>query len=231
MVKQKYKKLCLLCIVIIFVVAFYWTGLYQLITLESIQKNLAYLQKQHSQNSSFFLSIFIVMYVLITSFSIPGTIILTLMSGAIFGVIPGTLYSTFSSTVGATIAFLMSRYIFQNSVKKKFERKFTFFNSKFEEHGNAYLLILRIIPISPYVLVNVLMGLTNIRTLNFFILTFIGMLPGTFIYVYAGKKILQIKRPSDIMSPEIILALILIGLAPFLVRLFRKPDKLISDGF
>ena len=209
---------------------FYWSGLYHFITLESIQKNLSFLQAQRRGNSAFFLSVFILIYVVITSLSIPGTIILTLMSGAIFGVVPGTFYSTFSSTVGATIAFLMSRYIFQKSVKKKFEDKFSSINSKMKENGNLYLLTLRIIPISPYVLVNMLMGLTNIRTLNFFVLTFIGMLPGTFIYVYTGKKILQIKRVADVMSPEIILALFLIGIAPIIIRLFRKPDKLISDS-
>lgn len=228
--EQNRKKICLLGIVGVLVLSFYLSGLYKFLTLESIQGNLSYLQSQYHQNPTIFLALFLIIYILITSLSIPGSIILTLMSGAIFGIMPGTFYTTFSSTAGATIAFLMSRYIFQNSIKKKFDKKFSGFNSKFEEHGNAYLFILRIVPISPYVVVNVLMGLTNIRTINFFVMTFLGMFPGTYIYVLAGKKILEIKKPSDAISPEIILALCLLGLLPLILKLFTKPDKFIGHG-
>lgn len=229
-VKEKRNRLILLCFVVILVISFYVSGLNEHLTLESIQANLADIRKDYQQNPIQLTAMFIGIYILITSLSIPGTIILTLMSGAIFGTLYGTLYVTFSSAMGATVAFLLSRYLFKDTVQKKFNRKLKEINEKLKEHGNSYLFTLRVLPASPYVVINLLMGLTNIKIVNFSVITFFGMLPGTFIYVMAGRKIMQIKDPADVLSFEIILALCLLGVSPLLVKLFRKSDKLVRHS-
>lgn len=170
--------------------------------------------------------LFLGVYIFLTSLSIPGAIVLTLLAGAIFGVGNGTLLVSVASTAGASIAFLMSRYLFRESMMKKFERKLRKINRKLEQNGNLYLFTLRLIPVSPYVVVNILMGLTSVRLWTFIWITFLGMLPGNMIYVFAGRKIADIRSASEILTWPIILSLTLIGILPLVTT---KIGRLISD--
>lgn len=120
--------------------------------------------------------------------------------------------------VGASLSFLMSRYLFKESVERKFNRQFKSLNNKLVHHGNYYFLTVRMMPVSPFVVINLVMGLTKMKLFTFSWMTFIGMLPGNFIYVYAGRKISEIESPTEILTLPVIITLLLIGLLPLLVK-------------
>lgn len=201
---------------------FYATGTYKYLELSNIQRNLEYIRIFNQTNPVLMVSFFMMAYISITALSIPGAIVLTLLSGAIFGVETGTILVSLASTIGATIAFLMSRYLFQESMMKKFHHTFISINEKFKESGSTYLFTLRLIPVSPFVVINILMGLTSIRLWSFIWITFVAMVPGNLVYVYAGRKIAEINSPSEILTWPIILSLTFIGLLPFVFRIIFK---------
>jgi uncharacterized membrane protein YdjX (TVP38/TMEM64 family) len=215
---NKYKKNLLLIFIILIIIGFYSTGLHENIGLENIQRNLSWLKMYKASHSLFFVSIFCGIYILLTSLSIPGTIVLTLLSGSLFGVIMGTLLVLSSSTIGGSIAFLLSRYILRNTVSAHFSKQYLKINKRFQQRGITYLFTLRLIPISPFVLINLIMGLTRISWWTFMWVTFLGMLPGTFIYVLAGREISRIENVSDILTPPILISLTLIGFFPIILR-------------
>lgn len=157
-------------------------------------------------------------FILITSLSIPGAIVLTLLSGVIFGVLPGTIIVLVAGTIGATIAFLYSRYIFGDMFREKFRDKHQAMENKFNENGNAYLFTLRMIPVSPFVVINILMGLTPIRLWNYIWITFVGMFPGTLMYVYAGKEMAELSSPTEILTLPILLLFIAIAFLPYVLK-------------
>ena len=217
-----------LVFVIIFVVAvilFYATGTHEQLDLSHIQKNLDSIRTFHQKNPYTMMLLFMSAYIAITAMSIPGAIVLTLLSGAVFGVWKGTLLVSLASTIGATIAFLMSRYLFRESMLKKFENQMVTINRKIKENGNHYLFTMRLIPISPFVVINLMMGLTHVSTWSFIWITFVGMFPGNLVYVYAGRKIAQIKTPSEILTWPIILTLTLLGVLPLILKKFLSTSE------
>jgi uncharacterized membrane protein YdjX (TVP38/TMEM64 family) len=195
------------------------------LSLSNIQKNLFLIKDNYLRHPFVVITLFLIAYILITSLSIPGAIFLTLLAGAVFGICMGTILVSFASTIGATFAFLLSRYILRDSIKLKFKEKYNKINGQFERRGNTYLFALRLFPASPYVVINLLMGLTKIKLINFFIITFVSMLPGNIIYVYAGLKISEINDTSEILTPPIILLLLVLSLLPFLSFIFPKITK------
>lgn len=197
---------------------FYATGTYEYLELSHIQRNLDAIRSFYDDHPVKMILIFLALYIGITSMSVPGAIVLTLLAGAVFGVIPGTLLVAVASTSGATIAFLMSRYLFRESLMNKYKDKLQNVNMKIRENGTSYLFTIRLIPVSPYVVINLLMGLTSIKTWSYIWITFLAMLPGNLVYVYAGRKISEIKTASEILTWPIILTLTLIGLLPWIVK-------------
>lgn len=214
----KKTKLLFLFLMLAVVAMFYATGSYHYLELAFIQKNLDAIRSYYESNPGSLIAVFLFLYISITSLSIPGAIVLTLLAGAIFGVIPGTLLVSFASTAGATIAFLMSRYLFRESMMNRFKDRLKTVNQKVRENGNSYLFTMRLIPVSPYVVINVMMGLTSIKTWNYIWITFVAMFPGNLVYVYAGRKISEIKSASEILTWPIILVLTLLGILPWLVK-------------
>lgn len=200
------------------ITAFYLTGAHHYLTLENIQRNLSELKALNESRPVYFFCLFFGIYLLLASLSIPGTIVLTLLSGTIFGAFAGTFFVLVICTIGSAMAFLMSRYLFRDIVARRFSRQYTNFEAHFKERGLGYLFVMRLIPVSPYVLINLLMGLTNIKLWPFMWITFVGMMPGTFVYVLAGKELSKIKSPSDILTPPIILSLTALALLPFVLR-------------
>lgn len=211
-------KIFILVFVIILILLFYFTDLHEQLEFQSVQKNLAHLKSSYRDNPMKTLSLFAGIYILLTSLSIPGSIVLTLLAGAIFGVIPGTLIVTLSGTIGATIALFLSRYLFRDAVLRHFRNKYNALDSKLKKNGNLYLFTLRLLPASPFVVINLLMGLTSIRAWPFFWITFCGMLPGGLVYVYAGRRIADINSPNEILSWPIILILAFLGIVPLLIK-------------
>jgi uncharacterized membrane protein YdjX (TVP38/TMEM64 family) len=205
-------------IIIAVITSFYFFGGDDLLTLSFVKAKLAILQTSYKNNPLKVIVLFMALYVSITGLSIPGSIVLTLLSGAIFGAVPGTLIVNLSSTLGALVAFILARYLLKDFVHRRFERQYCSLNRNIEKDGWLYLLTLRLIPISPFVVINMATGLTNMRMWPYIWITFLGMLPGTFIYVYAGKKILEIQKISDIMTPSILISLTLLGIFPYAAK-------------
>ncbi len=204
------------------ITGFYLFGGSDYLTLEFAQTNLDKLRAELERSPVLVTSAFIGIYLFLTTLSIPGSIVLTLLSGAIFGLWLGLFWVMFCTTLGASLSFLMSRYLFRDYFSRRFHQQLKKMNHRLKEGGIAYLFTLRMIPVSPYVVINIVMGLTRMKLWNFAWVTCLGMLPGTFLYVLAGKKIASIEKVSEIFSWEIILGLTLLGLLPPLVRTYMK---------
>ncbi|HDN9004594.1 FAD-dependent oxidoreductase [Aeromonas veronii] len=162
--------------------------------------------------------LFVLIYVLSTALSLPGASLLTLGGSAVFGVAWGLLLVSFASTLGATLAFLSARFLLRDWVTVRFGDKLATFQSGMAKEGAFYLLSLRLIPIFPFFLVNLLMGLTPIRVSTYYWVSQLGMLPGTFVYVLAGSELGQLTSTGNILSPGLMVALTLLGLMPWLVK-------------
>ena len=162
--------------------------------------------------------IFFAIYVAVTGLSVPGAAILSLAVGAVFGLLWGTLIVSFASSMGATLAFLSSRFLFREWVRSRFGDRLRAIDAGLEKEGAFYLFALRLVPAFPFVLVNLLMGLTPIRTRTFYWVSQIGMLPATIVYVNAGTQLATIKSISGILSPALIGSLVLIGIFPLAAK-------------
>jgi len=161
---------------------------------------------------------FFLIYVAVTGLSLPGATIMTLAAGAIFGLLWGTLIVSFASTIGATLAFLASRFVLRDSVQAKFGDKLKAINAGVEKEGAFYLFTLRLVPAFPFFVINLLMGLTPIRTGTFYRVSQVGMLAGTIVYVNAGTQIARIETLAGILSPTLIASFTLLGVFPLLAR-------------
>ncbi len=216
------KKWMIIFFILIVVSLFYVMELDDQIRLDQLQNNLEKIRHFENIHPIKMVVIFFGLHVLMTSLSIPGSIVLTLLSGTIFGVLKGTIFVSLAGTLGASIAFLTSRYLFQKSIMLKFKNQFNNLNIMMKKSGNSYLFMLRLLPASPFVLVNLLMGLTSIKIRSFVWITFVSMIPGNFIYVYAGKKFSQIDSLSEILTLPVILMLTVLSSLPFLLRITRS---------
>ncbi len=215
---MKTKQFLLLAIVIIVAALFFLLDIQQYL-------NLAYIKSRQAEIDHYYLMhpirtgvIFFVSYVLITSASLPGAGIMTLLGGAIFGVLWGTLLCSFASVIGATIAFLISRYLFHDYVQNHFSKKLAPINHGIKQEGSLYLFTIRLVPIFPFFIINIVMALTPIRTFTFAWVSQLGMLVPTAIFVNAGTQLAQIESPSDVLSLELLLSFALLGLFPLVAK-------------
>lgn len=157
-------------------------------------------------------------YVAITAFSIPGAAVVTLLGAALFGFWTSLVLVSFASTLGATLAFLSSRFLLRDWVQSKFGDKLKAINQGVAKDGAFYLFSLRLIPVFPFFLINLLMGLTPITTARFYLISQIGMLPGTAVYLNAGTQLAQIDSLSGIVSPSVLVSFALLGLFPIIAK-------------
>lgn len=183
--------------------------------LQARQAELAALVDRHFVSAAL---LFVALYVLSTALSLPGASLLTLGGSAIFGIGWGLLLVSFASTLGATLAFLSARFLLRDWVRARFGDKLATFQAGMEKDGTFYLLSLRLIPLFPFFLINLLMGLTPIRVSTYYWVSQLGMLPGTFVYVLAGSELATLTSTGNILSPGLMVALTLLGLMPFLIR-------------
>ncbi|EKB23446.1 hypothetical protein HMPREF1170_01807 [Aeromonas veronii AMC35] len=198
--------------------AFFALDLGRYLTLDALQTQQAAVAQwvdSHFVSASL---LFVLIYVLSTALSLPGASLLTLGGSAVFGVAWGLLLVSFASTIGATLAFLSARFLLRDWVTARFGDKLATFQSGMAKEGAFYLLSLRLIPIFPFFLVNLLMGLTPIRVSTYYWVSQLGMLPGTFVYVLAGSELGQLTSTGNILSPGLMVALTLLGLMPWLVK-------------
>ena len=211
-------RILLLLLIVAAVGSFFLFDLGQWLTLETLKARQAELEA--SVDERFFLAVaaFFLLYVAVTALSLPGAAIMTLAAGAIFGLWEGTLIVSFASTIGASLAFLSSRYLLRGWVKSRFGGRIDAIDRGIARDGAFYLLTLRLIPAFPFFLVNLAMGVTAMRLVTFALVSQIGMLPGTILYVNAGTQLARIESTGDILSPGLIGSLVLLGLFPLLAK-------------
>jgi pyruvate/2-oxoglutarate dehydrogenase complex dihydrolipoamide dehydrogenase (E3) component/uncharacterized membrane protein YdjX (TVP38/TMEM64 family) len=157
-------------------------------------------------------------YVVATALSVPGAAVLTLAGGALFGLLAGTVLVSFASSIGATLAFLVSRFLLRDAIRGRYGERLIAIDRGIERDGAFYLLTLRLVPVFPFFLVNLLMGLTPIRTSTYYAVSQIGMLPATIAYVYAGTQLARIESARDVLSPGLLAAFAALGILPLLMR-------------
>jgi uncharacterized membrane protein YdjX (TVP38/TMEM64 family) len=162
--------------------------------------------------------LFFVAYVAVTALSLPGATVMTLAAGAVFGLSWGLAMVSFASSLGATLAMLISRKLVGELVQRRFARQLQSVNRGLERDGGFYLFSLRMVPLFPFFVINVVMGLTPIRTWTFYWVSQVGMLSGTFVYVFAGTQLAGVDSVRDVLNPGLIVALSLVGLFPLAAR-------------
>jgi pyruvate/2-oxoglutarate dehydrogenase complex dihydrolipoamide dehydrogenase (E3) component/uncharacterized membrane protein YdjX (TVP38/TMEM64 family) len=212
------KKIIVIACAIAVAVIFYQLGLDQYLSLEGIKQSQSHISELNAQHPLLIAFAFLTIYVLVTALSIPGAVVLTLGAGAFFGVFWGTVIVSFASSIGATIAFLVARYLFKESAQQRFGDKLKAVNKGIENEGAFYLFTLRLVPLFPFFMINLLMGLTPIRTVTFYWVSQLGMLAGTIVFVNAGTQLAQIDSLSGILSPALILSFALLGVFPILAK-------------
>jgi len=211
------KKIIIFVIIAVFSL-WYAFDLNQYVSLQQIKELQQTSGDYINQNKVFAMLVFFISYVTITGFSLPGAVLLTLLGGGLFGFGYGLLLISFASSIGATLAFLVSRYLLRDYVQNKFGARLDAINKGIEKEGNFYLFSLRLIPVFPFFLINILMGLTKISTRNFYLVSQIGMLAGTAVYVWAGTQLSEINSLSGIASPSLLSALVLLGIFPWIAK-------------
>ena len=219
------KKIVILGIGVIIIASYFIFNLGQYLTLAMLQDNKDKLFQLYQKNQILFLISFFLIYVLSTAVSIPGATILTLAGGFIFGRYLGTITVGIAACIGATLAMIIARTILGKSLQKKYHKQLTTINQGIEKDGGMYLLSLRLIPIFPFFLINLLMGLTTMSIARYYIFSQIGMLPGTFVYVNAGTALANVEQLSDILSFEIFISFALLAIVPLVIKLIMKKMK------
>lgn len=192
-----------------------------MLTFENLVSNREKLLSYVAENYLLSVTIFCLIYITATALSLPGATVMTL-TGALLFSYTAIIYTVVSATVGATAAFLASRYIAGNWVQTKYADKLERFNTEFETNGIYYILTLRLIPLFPFFLINIFAGLTKVRTFTFFWTTLIGILPGGFVYVFAGRELSHINSPSDIFSIKVMTAFVLFGILTIIPVVYKK---------
>ena len=222
------KKLLVVFILVIFA-SWYGFDLNQYVSLDEIKSLQQSSGSYIAENTFTAMMTFFAVYIAVTGFSLPGAALLTLLGGGLFGFGYGLLLISFASSLGATLAFLVSRYLLRDWVEHKFGSRLAAINKGENKEGNFYLFTLRLIPVFPFFLINILMGLTKIKTRSFYAVSQIGMLPGTAVYVWAGTQLGELQSLSGIASPSIIFALALLGIFPwiakFVLNLVKQKQK------
>lgn len=231
-------KLVLLVTLAILVASFFIFDLGQYLTLDYLKSEKDHLTSIYQHDKLTTIIVFMLVYIAVTALSLPGAAIMTIAAGVIFGVFEGSIIVSFASTIGATLAFLAARFVLRDSVQRKFGDKLKAIDEGMEREGKFYLFTLRLIPAFPFFMINLLMGITKIKTTEFFWVSQIGMLPGTIVYVNAGDQLAALDSLSGIMSPGLIFSFALLGIFPLLakksieiyksqavLKKYKKPEK------
>ena len=213
------KRGLLLVIITMLIAAFFVFDIGQYLTLESLKAHQQDLAAYIESNWLQAFIVYFVIYVTATALSLPGAIILTLGAGALFGLGFGLLLASFASTIGATLAFLVSRFLLRDWVKSTFSERIKAIDKGVEKDGPFYLLSLRLVPIFPFFVINLVMGVTSIKTITYYVVSQVGMLIGTAVYVNAGTQLAEIEAVADIASKELILSFVLLGIFPIIAKL------------
>ena len=212
------KKLVIVGVILVLIILFKIFGLGQYLTLDYLKEQQAAFTSLYTAQPVMVIGVYMLIYFVVTALSLPGAAVIALAGGAMFGLVTGTIVVSFASTIGATLACLVARYLLRDGVQKKFGDKLVKINEGMEKEGGFYLFSLRLVPIFPFFIINLVMGLTSIPLRTFFWVSQLGMLPGTIVYVNAGKELAKIDSLSGILSPGLLLSFILLGLLPIITK-------------
>jgi pyruvate/2-oxoglutarate dehydrogenase complex dihydrolipoamide dehydrogenase (E3) component/uncharacterized membrane protein YdjX (TVP38/TMEM64 family) len=212
------KKIIILLAIVAAIAAFFILDLGRYLSLDYIKGSQQKFADLYAANPATVIASFFAIYVAVTALSFPGAAILTLGAGAIFGLVAGTIIVSFASSIGATIAFLAVRFILGESVQKKFGQRMAEINKGVEKEGAFYLFTLRLVPLVPFFVINLLMGLTKMKTLTFYWVSQIGMFLGTVVFVNAGTQLAKIDSLKGILSPGLIGSFVLLGIFPIIAK-------------
>ncbi len=215
---MKANKLLLLLGLAAAVVAFFVLDLGRYFSLDYIKGAQADFAALYAQRPAQVIAVFFAAYVAVTALSLPGAAIMTLLAGAIFGLLVGTVIVSFASSLGATLAMLFARYVLRDSVQARFGARLADIDKGIEREGAFYLFTLRLVPVFPFFVINLLMGLTKMKAATFYAVSQLGMLAGTLVFVYAGTQLAQISSLKGIVSPGLAAALVLLGVFPLLAK-------------
>ncbi len=216
--KSRTSKIVLLLVIFVLVISFFAFDLGQYLTLDYLKSQQQSFSEYYQQNRLLTLGLYFLIYVVVTALSLPGAAVMTLAGGALFGFWAALLVVSFASTIGATFAFLVSRFLLRDWVQGKFGDKLKAINEGVEKEGAFYLFSLRLVPIFPFFVINLVMGLTPLKTSLFYIVSQVGMFAGTIVYVNAGTQLGQLESAAGILSPGILFSFVLLGIFPLVAK-------------
>ena len=198
----------------------------KVLSFSMIKNTYQDIQTLVNKNYTFYFLIFLILYVIVTAFALPISLLKTLLAGALFGFWPGLILVSFASSIGSTFCFLFSRYALRNYTQVKFGKYLEKVNKGVEQDGWLYLLFLRLSPIFPFFIINLVFGLTKMRAVEFYLVSQVGMFIGTAIFVNAGVQIGNLNSIEEILTLKVIMSLTLIGIFPLLIKfIYRKLKK------
>jgi len=212
------RKIILLLLVAVSIGAFFWFDLHKYLTLTEFKARQSSFTDFYATNRLLTIAIYFVLYVVVTALSLPGAAVMTLAGGALLGFSTALVAVSFASTIGATLAFLASRFLLKDWVQGKFGDKLKAINEGVEREGPFYLFTLRLVPLFPFFVINLVMGLTPMRVAAYYWVSQLGMLPGTAVYVNAGTQLGQIESAAGILSPGILISFVLLGIFPLIAK-------------
>lgn len=212
------KKLLIILALAALIAAYVFFGVGDYLTVDGIKRVAGEVDGYYQRHPVQVVGLFFLTYVAVTAASLPGAAVMTLAAGALFGVLLGTVVVSFASTLGATLAFLASRYVLRDAIETRFGERLRTVNAGLERHGAFYLFTIRMIPLFPFFVVNLVMGLTRIRLWTYAWVSQVGMLLGTIVYVNAGTQLAQIDSLAGIASPAVLVSFALLGIAPWIAK-------------
>ncbi len=212
------KKLAVVAALVAAALAFITLDLGQYLSLSYLKQSQASFTALYEAQPLLVVAVYFAVYVAATALSFPGATILTLAGGAIFGLGWGLLIVSFASALGATLAFLAARFLLRESIQSRFSQRLDEINKGIEKDGAFYLFTLRLVPLVPFFVINLVMGLTRMKTLTFYWVSQLGMLAGTAVYVNAGTQLGKIESLRGILSPALIGSFVLLGVFPLIAR-------------
>jgi len=215
---MKTSKIIILIIIVALITTFFMFDLQQYLTLEALKAKQETIESYRSTHPELTVIIYGLVYIAVTGLSLPGAAILTLAGGAVFGVLWGTVIVSFASTIGATLAFIAARFLFRDTVKSRFASRMKAIDEGIAREGAFYLFTLRLVPVFPFFMINLTMGLTTLKVRTFYWVSQIGMLAGTVVFVNAGTQLAKIDSLSGILSPALLGSFVLLGLFPLIAK-------------
>ena len=219
-------RLWLVLLILALATAFFAFDLQRLLSLEWLKSQIDAIHVYHAEHVISTAASFSLIYVMVAGLSLPVATVMALAGGAIFGVIWGTVLVSFTSTIGATLAFLAARFLFRDAVMHRWGERLQTVDAGMARDGPFYLFTLRLVPLFPFFVINLVMGLTALPVRTFYWVSQLGMLAGTFVYVNAGTQLVRVESLSGILSPPLLLSFALLGVFPLLARKWAESLRL-----